>query len=66
MSTQHHIETGADPPGRDASRRPTEDECWLDFWSKIATIWASLPHEAQRGYIDEAPGNERQDRRAAS
>lgn len=33
--------------------RPTEAECWAEFWQKIAVIWAGLPPETQQAIIDD-------------
>lgn len=43
----------------DQEGRPTEDECWKEFWTHLARIWISLEHEVQLECIAEA---ERRDR----
>ncbi|MDH3048444.1 hypothetical protein QEN42_00945 [Gordonia alkanivorans] len=30
-----------------AEDRPTEVECWRDFWWKLAVVWVSLPRDLQ-------------------
>lgn len=43
-------------PERPASmyeRRPTEDECWQAFWTKLAAAWASLPRDVQEKCLAE-------------
>lgn len=34
--------------------RPTEDECWKEFWTRLAYIWTSLPPRVQKECITEA------------
>lgn len=32
---------------------PTEEECWREFWTKMAVAWASIPPELQQQCIAE-------------
>ncbi|MGO2746210.1 hypothetical protein [Microbacterium sp.] len=35
--------------------RPTEAECWKEFWHAVATLWLDLPPEIQREYAETYP-----------
>lgn len=32
------------------TQRPSENEAWAEFWTKIASIWVSLPPQVQAEY----------------
>ncbi|MGC4960368.1 hypothetical protein [Gordonia sp. DT101] len=34
--------------------RPTEAECWSEFWKTLAKIWAELSPEVQQECVEEA------------
>lgn len=38
-----------------SSTRPTEAECWKQFWEAVAILWLELSPEIQREYAEKYP-----------
>lgn len=55
MSPRSHKQLNVRAGGPEPLARPTEDECWADFWAGVAAIWMTLPLEVQQDYARRFP-----------
>lgn len=55
MSSHSNSEPGQSVVELSATTRPAEEECWEEFWTKLAAAWASLPADVQRECMEQYP-----------
>lgn len=45
---------GVDPESAAVESLPTEEECWNEFWTRLAHAWRDMPPDLQKQCIAEA------------